>query len=84
MKDNEVKFVFSFVNLGIQCVRRKELDASLMKRKKKNIDPFSSRFCTLVLSYAVCSSTKYVTCLCQRDASYTIMPVNFTFQARHI
>ncbi|KAB5550202.1 hypothetical protein PHYPO_G00051110 [Pangasianodon hypophthalmus] len=32
----------SFVNLGIQCVRRKELDASLMKRKKKNIDPFST------------------------------------------
>ncbi|TSQ46630.1 Transcription factor RelB [Bagarius yarrelli] len=30
----------SFVNLGIQCVRRKELDSSLMKRKKKNIDPF--------------------------------------------
>ncbi|MCJ8739907.1 hypothetical protein PDJAM_G00052840 [Pangasius djambal] len=32
----------SFVNLGIQCVRRKELDASLTKRKKKNIDPFST------------------------------------------
>ncbi|XP_046718196.1 transcription factor RelB isoform X2 [Silurus meridionalis] len=32
----------SFVNLGIQCVRRKELDASLMRRKKKNIDPFST------------------------------------------
>lgn len=32
----------SFVNLGIQCVRRKELDASLMKRKKKNIDPFNT------------------------------------------
>lgn len=35
---------FSFVNLGIQCVRRKELDASLLRRKKKNIDPFNSRF----------------------------------------
>ncbi|XP_060799647.1 transcription factor RelB isoform X2 [Neoarius graeffei] len=32
----------SFVNLGIQCVRRKELDVSLLKRKKKNIDPFST------------------------------------------
>ncbi|KAG7322157.1 hypothetical protein KOW79_015015 [Hemibagrus wyckioides] len=32
----------SFVNLGIQCVRRKELDTSLLKRKKKNIDPFST------------------------------------------
>ncbi|KAK2831227.1 hypothetical protein Q7C36_016313 [Tachysurus vachellii] len=32
----------SFVNLGIQCVRRKELDTSLLKRKKKNIDPFGT------------------------------------------
>ncbi|XP_062872529.1 transcription factor RelB [Trichomycterus rosablanca] len=32
----------SFVNLGVQCVRRKELDASLMRRKKKNIDPFNT------------------------------------------
>nr|WMZ00201.1 NFkB p50 transcription factor [Clarias magur] len=32
----------SFMNLGIQCVRRKELDASLTRRKKKNIDPFST------------------------------------------
>ncbi|XP_036415614.1 transcription factor RelB isoform X2 [Colossoma macropomum] len=32
----------SFVNLGIQCVRRKELDVSLMKRKNKNIDPFNT------------------------------------------
>lgn len=47
MKANEILHVFvlcSFVNLGIQCVRRKELDASLLKRKKKNIDPFNSRF----------------------------------------
>ncbi|XP_022529988.2 transcription factor RelB isoform X1 [Astyanax mexicanus] len=32
----------SFVNLGIQCVRRKELDASLIKRRNKNIDPFNT------------------------------------------
>ncbi|XP_072548335.1 transcription factor RelB isoform X2 [Salminus brasiliensis] len=32
----------SFVNLGIQCVRRKELDVSLMKRRNKNIDPFNT------------------------------------------
>ncbi len=32
----------SFANLGIQCVRRKELDASLQKRRNKNIDPFNS------------------------------------------
>uniref|UniRef100_A0A3Q2XLN9 V-rel avian reticuloendotheliosis viral oncogene homolog B n=1 Tax=Hippocampus comes TaxID=109280 RepID=A0A3Q2XLN9_HIPCM len=30
----------SFANLGIQCVRRKELDVSLQKRRKQNIDPF--------------------------------------------
>ncbi|XP_040016996.1 transcription factor RelB-like isoform X2 [Gasterosteus aculeatus] len=32
----------SFVNLGIQCVRRKELDASLEKRRNLNIDPFQT------------------------------------------
>ncbi|XP_076832533.1 transcription factor RelB isoform X2 [Brachyhypopomus gauderio] len=32
----------SFVNLGIQCVRRKELDASLKKRRNKKIDPFNT------------------------------------------
>lgn len=36
--------VFSFANLGIQCVRRKELDASLQKRRNKNIDPFNSEY----------------------------------------
>ncbi|XP_042342971.1 transcription factor RelB homolog isoform X2 [Plectropomus leopardus] len=30
----------SFANLGIQCVRRKELDVSLQKRRNQNIDPF--------------------------------------------
>ncbi|XP_073340460.1 proto-oncogene c-Rel isoform X1 [Pagrus major] len=32
----------SFVNLGIQCVRRKELDVSLKKRRSQNIDPFQT------------------------------------------
>lgn len=32
----------SFANLGIQCVRRKELDQSLARRRKKNIDPFNT------------------------------------------
>lgn len=32
----------SFANLGIQCVRRKELDISLQKRRSQNIDPFQS------------------------------------------
>ncbi|CAK6963418.1 transcription factor RelB isoform X1 [Scomber scombrus] len=32
----------SFSNLGIQCVRRKELDVSLQKRRNQNIDPFKS------------------------------------------
>ncbi|KAM9853085.1 transcription factor RelB homolog isoform 2-T2 [Aulostomus maculatus] len=32
----------SFSNLGIQCVRRKELDVSLQKRKSQNIDPFQT------------------------------------------
>uniref|UniRef100_UPI0037E795D0 transcription factor RelB homolog n=1 Tax=Semicossyphus pulcher TaxID=241346 RepID=UPI0037E795D0 len=32
----------SFANLGIQCVRRKELDASLEKRRNQNIDPFQT------------------------------------------
>ncbi|XP_028856970.1 transcription factor RelB isoform X2 [Denticeps clupeoides] len=32
----------SFSNLGIQCVRRKELDASLAKRRSQNIDPFNT------------------------------------------
>ncbi|XP_077398212.1 putative transcription factor p65 homolog isoform X2 [Festucalex cinctus] len=30
----------SFANLGIQCVRRKELDVSLQRRRSQNIDPF--------------------------------------------
>ncbi|KAM9318123.1 transcription factor p65 isoform 2-T2 [Pholidichthys leucotaenia] len=32
----------SFANLGIQCVRRKELDISLQKRRSQNIDPFQT------------------------------------------
>ncbi|XP_067221631.1 transcription factor RelB [Chanodichthys erythropterus] len=32
----------SFANLGIQCVRRKELDASLKRRREKKIDPFNT------------------------------------------
>lgn len=32
----------SFSNLGIQCVRRKELDISLQKRRNQNIDPFQT------------------------------------------
>nr|QJQ40089.1 NF-kB subunit RelB [Trachinotus ovatus] len=32
----------SFANLGIQCVRRKELDLSLQKRRNQNIDPFQT------------------------------------------
>ncbi|XP_040929336.1 transcription factor RelB isoform X2 [Betta splendens] len=32
----------SFANLGIQCVRRKELDLSLQKRRSQNIDPFQT------------------------------------------
>ncbi|XP_030600632.1 transcription factor RelB homolog isoform X2 [Archocentrus centrarchus] len=32
----------SFANLGIQCVRRKELDSSLQKRRNLNIDPFQT------------------------------------------
>ncbi|XP_023260790.1 transcription factor RelB isoform X2 [Seriola lalandi dorsalis] len=32
----------SFANLGIQCVRRKELDLSLQKRSSQNIDPFKT------------------------------------------
>lgn len=34
----------SFANLGIQCVRRKELDMSLQKRRSQNIDPFQSEW----------------------------------------
>ncbi|KAF6736875.1 Transcription factor RelB [Oryzias melastigma] len=32
----------SFANLGIQCVRRKELEVSLQKRRSQNIDPFQT------------------------------------------
>ncbi|XP_063061478.1 transcription factor RelB [Engraulis encrasicolus] len=32
----------SFSNLGIQCVRRKELDLSLKKRRDQKIDPFNT------------------------------------------
>ncbi|XP_055008192.1 transcription factor RelB [Boleophthalmus pectinirostris] len=34
----------SFANLGIQCVRRKELEASLQKRRSQNIDPFQTDY----------------------------------------
>ncbi|XP_034557818.1 transcription factor RelB isoform X2 [Notolabrus celidotus] len=32
----------SFANLGIQCVKRKDLDGSLDKRRRLNIDPFQT------------------------------------------
>ncbi|XP_074536509.1 transcription factor RelB isoform X2 [Halichoeres trimaculatus] len=32
----------SFTNLGIQCVKRKDLDGSLEKRRNLNIDPFQT------------------------------------------
>ncbi|KAJ8368992.1 hypothetical protein SKAU_G00090200 [Synaphobranchus kaupii] len=32
----------SFSNLGIQCVRRKELEMALEKRRNQNIDPFNT------------------------------------------
>ncbi|CAJ1065399.1 transcription factor RelB isoform X1 [Xyrichtys novacula] len=32
----------SFSNLGIQCVKRKDLDSSLEKRRSLNIDPFQT------------------------------------------
>ncbi|XP_041851546.1 transcription factor RelB isoform X2 [Melanotaenia boesemani] len=32
----------SFANLGIQCVRRKEIEVSLEKRRRQNIDPFQT------------------------------------------
>ncbi|XP_037630840.1 transcription factor RelB isoform X1 [Sebastes umbrosus] len=32
----------SFGNLGIQCIRRKELETSLQKRRSQNIDPFQT------------------------------------------
>lgn len=32
----------SFANLGIQCVKRKDLDGSLEKRRNLNIDPFQT------------------------------------------
>uniref|UniRef100_A0A3P8UBC1 V-rel avian reticuloendotheliosis viral oncogene homolog B n=1 Tax=Amphiprion percula TaxID=161767 RepID=A0A3P8UBC1_AMPPE len=32
----------TFANLGIQCVRRRELDISLQKRRNQNIDPFQT------------------------------------------
>uniref|UniRef100_A0A3P9IXA9 V-rel avian reticuloendotheliosis viral oncogene homolog B n=1 Tax=Oryzias latipes TaxID=8090 RepID=A0A3P9IXA9_ORYLA len=32
----------SFANLGIQCIRRKELEVSLQKRRNQNIDPFQT------------------------------------------
>ncbi|XP_028321381.1 transcription factor RelB isoform X2 [Gouania willdenowi] len=32
----------SFANLGIQCVKRKDLDLSLQKRRSQNIDPFQT------------------------------------------
>lgn len=32
-----------FSNIGIQCVRKKEISESLEERKKKKIDPFKSK-----------------------------------------
>lgn len=34
---------FSFSNLGIQCVKKRDIEASLSKREKKGIDPFKSK-----------------------------------------
>lgn len=42
IKGNPPKAVFS--NLGIQCVRRKDIKAALELRESRNVDPFRSKF----------------------------------------
>lgn len=34
----------SFANLGVQCVRKKDIEQSLKERKKRNVDPFKCGF----------------------------------------
>ena len=34
----------SFPNLGIQCVKKKDVEASLAERERERVDPFNSRF----------------------------------------
>lgn len=41
----------SFPNLGIQCVRRKDVEASLSERQRERVDPFGGIFFSLSSIY---------------------------------
>ena len=38
-----VDLIFSFRNIGIQCVKKKEVKASLLVRAENKVDPFSRK-----------------------------------------
>ena len=38
----------SFPNLGIQCVKKKDVEGSLNEREKERVDPFNSKFRNLL------------------------------------
>lgn len=39
---NNESMTLSFAHLGIQCVKKKDIEAALMSRQEINIDPFKS------------------------------------------
>lgn len=47
-KDQDNRVVFS--DLGIQCVKKKEIQSSLKARSDVNVDPFNSKYVLLFLS----------------------------------
>lgn len=61
----------SFANLGIQCVRRKELDSSLQKRRKQNIDPFHSELDPN--THLVRHSCTFITIYLISEVSYSLL-----------
>ena len=40
---------YSFSNLGIQCVKKRDIEKSLLKRQEMGVDPFSSKSKNLYL-----------------------------------
>lgn len=41
---NNESMTLSFANLGIQCVKKKDIDEALRVREKMRVDPFRSMF----------------------------------------
>ena len=43
MEFSDPHMIMEFRSLGIQCVRRNEVESSLLKRQRINVDPYRSK-----------------------------------------